>query len=189
MKKVTVSFTMTFLLAAGLILAQGPHGNRGGKPGGRTFAQGPRAAGFADRGFEAVSKYLRLNPEQKEVLFQMLKSRRTAALEVLGAVREERSALRDLLADESPDATRVGEKVLSIHGQLGSIREIQSDFIAQFKDMLNTEQLALYEELVEQTGRNRNLFAFRALRLFENRGFHRRGRGGGPGSGMGWNRF
>lgn len=167
------------LLAAVPLVAE-PHGPAGGPgrgPGsghadGHGFAgpghrgpgpahRGPGHGLFAGRGFERLARFLDLSEEQRTQARAIHQATRDQAQPIFEESRTLRGELQDLLAQEAPDPTAVGETFLALHANRVRIRQLHESARAQFEALLTQDQL---DELA----------------TFEERRHERRGRRGGP---------
>jgi Spy/CpxP family protein refolding chaperone len=177
---VMAAVAVAALLAAVPLVAQpqgpgggpGPGGGLGpglGPGDGHCFAAGGgpghRGAGFgmfAGRGFERLARFLELTEEQRTQAQAIHQATREQAQPLMEQNRTLHGELRDLLAQPSPDATVVGDKMIAIHANRAQVREMHENARAQFEALLTPEQLD-------------------KLAAFEERRQDRRGRRGGGG--------
>ena len=131
-----------FLILVPIAAGAGPGDRPGGGPGG----EGP---GNAIREQLPPPGYLKLTDEQKDAVHGLAEDLR-AALEPL---RDEQRALheelRENLESDAPNARRVGQLTIALHGFPVQLRAEFEVFDSAFRDLLSDEQLAKYENFRE----------------------------------------
>ena len=112
--------------------------------------------------------YLGLDDEQIAATQEIFDELRATVQPLREQQREQRRAVRELLQGDAPDATTVGELVISSHDLRQQMRQALEQADADFSALLDAEQLSAWEN-------------FKELR----RAHRRQGRGPGGGFGDG----
>jgi len=127
---------LALLLLAPLAAVANPAGPGSGGPGGV-------------RNMFPPAGYLNLTDEQVEAVTALRDQMREEMKTLLEAQRALGEQLRDALGSDQPDATRIGELTLEMHGFRDQIRATLESFESEFTALLTAEQLAKYENFRE----------------------------------------
>lgn len=154
---VVAAVAVAALLAAVPLVAQpqGPGGGPGAGSGpGHGFAGGHGHHGgghgfLAGRGFERLARLLDLTEEQRVQARAIHQATREQAQPIFEASRTLRGELRELLDQEAPNPTAVGETVLALHANRDELRRLHEDARARFEALLTPEQLEKLTDLEE----------------------------------------
>lgn len=170
MRNKTILLVIAVLLGSlTLMLAQGPGARRpgprmGGSQMGEAGGRIDQAQGLR-RGFQQISEYLGLTAEQQEAFKAMLKSGRDAMAPLRAEIAENRKEMMDLLESGSNDAAAIGALAIKNRDLRKAMQESQAQRLADFKNLLDTEQQAKYEALVAMSELDGVRRAFRQLGL------------------------
>ncbi len=148
------------LLAVAALAAAVPVAAQGGPGGGRHGGPGPGPGPGGDHAFGAhrgghgfhpgrFARFLDHTAEQVEAARAIFDAAREETKPVREAQRALHDELKALLDTDSPDATAVGELVLSLHADRGQVKAIHEAAFEEFKALLTAEQLAKLERLRE----------------------------------------
>jgi Spy/CpxP family protein refolding chaperone len=115
-------------------------------------ARPPQNPGAVLRNPRALSRYLKLTPEQNAT-FKTLRQELQADLKPLqGQVPPLQEQLKDQLDAASPDACAVGQAAVALDAVRDDIRAAYQTFDVAFSAILTPEQLEKYENLKEAAG-------------------------------------
>jgi Spy/CpxP family protein refolding chaperone len=115
-------------------------------------ARPPQNPGAILRNPRALSRYLKLTPEQNAT-FKTLRQELQADLKPLqDQVPPLKEQLKTQLDAASPEACAVGQTAVALDAVRDDIRAAYEDFDTAFSAILTPEQLAKYEHLKEAAG-------------------------------------
>lgn len=135
-----VAIASLLLLCVATSMAQPPAGGPGG---------GERGALAKIAQLLPPPGYLDLDDGQIAATRALLEQLQTTLQPLREQQQAQHQALRDLLDGDAPDATAVGELVISSHGLRQQIRQALEATDAEFSGLLNTDQLVAYENFKE----------------------------------------
>ncbi len=100
----------------------------------------PTDGPFVDEAFDAVVRFLDLDPAQVDTFAALLDDRTLAADPLRADLEVVEQALRDEIESAEPDPTTIGDLVLERHAVHEALADVQRTFVDGFTAMLDTDQ-------------------------------------------------
>jgi Spy/CpxP family protein refolding chaperone len=123
---------------ASLALVANAQGPAGPPPG-----SGPHGEGFGQH----MVRALNLTDAQKAAWQALLEEHRAAAKPLMEEHRKLRDSIQEQLESAAPDATRIGELMISGHKLMTRFREARQDLEGKLLGLLDAQQKARFETL------------------------------------------
>lgn len=139
MKKIlTLALSAVLLLGATVLLAQPGFHHRGG-PG-----RGDHA--------EHLARALDLTDEQKAAAKTIHEGMEAKAEPLMEQHREQMEEIHALLDGANPDATQIGQKMITAHATRQQLKALHEEAMTKVSALLNAEQLEKFKKIQEMHG-------------------------------------
>lgn len=145
MKKIlTLALSAVLLLGATVLLAQPGFHHKMGGPGKGMAGHGSHA--------EFMARALDLTDEQKAAAKEIHEGVEAKAEPLMEQHREQMEEIHALLDGARPDATQIGQKMITAHATRQQLKALHEEAMTKFSALLNAEQLEKLKKLHEMRG-------------------------------------
>src|SRR5262249_47557474 len=114
---------------------------------------------------QIVVQFLQLRPDQQQVFGQLLQARQTVVAPLLQGIQQRTQQL-EVLLNSGGNPPEVGVLVIQIHGLQQQVAQAQQGFLANFANLLDTEQQQRLQAIKIAAQLQPILPAFQVLYLF-----------------------